>query len=98
MPRYSLGLDYGTESARALLVDVSDGREVATAVAEYAGGGIDERLPESGVRLGPEWALQNPDDYLAVLSEIVPRVLADAGAAPEAVIGIGVDFTSCTML
>jgi L-ribulokinase len=98
MARYALGLDYGTESARALLVDVSDGREVATAVAEYAGGVIDERLPETGVRLGPEWSLQNPDDYLAVLGEIVPRVLADAGAAPEAVIGIGVDFTSCTML
>jgi L-ribulokinase len=98
MPRYALGLDYGTESARALLVDIADGREVATAVAEYPDGVIDERLPESGVRLGPEWALQNPDDYLDVLGEIVPRVLREGGAAPETVAGIGVDFTSCTML
>jgi L-ribulokinase len=98
MPRFALGLDYGTESARVLLVDVADGREAATAVANYPDGVIDERLPGSGVRLGPEWALQNPDDYLAVLSDIVPAVLREAGAAPEDVIGIGVDFTSCTML
>jgi L-ribulokinase len=98
MPRYALGLDYGTESARALLVDVADGREAATAVAEYPDGVIDQRLPGSGVRLGPEWALQNPDDYLTVLAQIVPRALREAGAAPEDVVGVGIDFTSCTML
>lgn len=98
MVRYALGLDYGTESARALLVDVSDGREVATAVAEYPDGVIDRQLPGSDVRLGPEWALQNPDDYLSVLEQIVPQTLDQAGAAPEQVVGIGVDFTSCTML
>lgn len=98
MPRYTLGLDYGTESARALLVDVADGRETGTAVAAYPDGVIDRRLPGSGVTLGPDWALQNPSDYLAVLETIVPAALRAAGATAAEVAGIGVDFTACTML
>jgi L-ribulokinase len=98
MPRYALGLDYGTESARALLVDVADGREAGTAVAPYPDGVIDRRLPGSGVALGPDWALQNPRDYVTVLETIVPAALREAGAQAEEVIGIGVDFTSCTVL
>jgi L-ribulokinase len=98
MPRYSLGLDFGTESARALLVDVADGREAATAVHPYAHGVVDETLPGSGVVLEPDWALQDPDDYLACLETIVPEVLRQAGAAPEEVVGIGVDFTACTLV
>src|SRR5207302_7029347 len=98
MARYALGLDYGTESARALLVDVADGREAGTAVAAYPDGVIDRQLPDSGVALGPDWALQNPRDYLTVLETIVPAALREAGAAAEDVVGIGIDFTSCTML
>ncbi len=98
MARYALGLDYGTESARALLVDVADGREAGTAVAAFPDGVIDRRLPGSGVGLGPDWALQDPRDYLTVLEAIVPAALRAADAAAEEVVGIGVDFTSCTML
>jgi L-ribulokinase len=98
MPRYALGLDYGTESARALLVDVADGREAGTAVAAYPDGVIDRRLPGSGVALGPDWALQNPCDYLTVLETVVPAALREAGATAAEVAGIGVDFTSCTVL
>jgi L-ribulokinase len=95
---YVLGLDFGTESARALLVRVSDGVEVGTAAAAYASGVIDEIFPPTGQPLPPDWALQDPRDYLAVLETIVPRVLADSGVPGDAVIGIGVDFTSCTVL
>jgi L-ribulokinase len=97
--RYALGIDYGTESARAVLVDVADGREVASAVYEYSNGVITDRLPDAGTPLpAHDWALQDPDDYLRALDETVPACLADAGVPAEAVIGIGTDFTACTML
>ena len=95
---YTIGIDYGTESGRALLVRVSDGEAIATAVHRYADGVIDERLPGSSDPLPPDWALQNPDDYVEVLKVTVPSVLEQAGVDPAEVIGIGIDFTSCTML
>ncbi len=100
MPKYAIGVDFGTESGRALLVDVADGREVATFVHPYANGVIDERLPKDagGLRLPPDWALQDPDDYLAVYKHAIPAVLAQSGVSPADVIGIGIDFTACTMM
>ncbi len=96
--KYVIGIDFGTESGRVLLADVADGREVATAVHPYANGVIDERLPESGIMLEPDWALQDPNDYLEVFKRAVPQVLQLSGVKPEDVIGVGIDFTSCTML
>lgn len=96
--KYAIGVDFGTESGRAVLVDVADGREVATAVYPYANGVIDDTLPDSGVRLGPDWALQDPNDYLDVFKITIPAVLEESGVDPEDVIGLGVDFTACTML
>lgn len=97
-PTYAIGIDFGTESGRALLVDVADGREIATAVHPYANGVIDQTLPESGRRLPADWALQDPDDYIAVLKTAIPALLQQSGIDPAAVIGIGIDFTSCTIL
>lgn len=96
--RYAVGVDFGTESGRALLVDVNTGAEVATAVHPYANGVIDEWLPESDVRLEPDWALQDPNDYLEVFKQAVPAVLKQSGIDPADVIGIGIDFTACTIL
>src|SRR5450759_4285821 len=98
MTKYSLGIDFGTLSARAVLVEVDTGREVASDVYEYANGVIDERLPTSGEKLPPDWALQDPRDYLTGLATTVPAVLKQSGVKPEEVIGIGIDFTACTML
>ena len=98
MAKYSIGVDFGTESGRAVLVDVADGREVATAVYPYSHGVIDESLPESGVRLEPDWALQDPEDYLRTFQAAIPAVLKESGVKPDDVIGLGVDFTACTML
>jgi L-ribulokinase len=98
--RYTVGVDFGTESGRAVLVGCADGRELATTVYQYENGVIDERLPEphARVELEPDWALQDPEDYLRTLEHTVPAVLAEAHVDPGDVIGIGIDFTSCTML
>jgi L-ribulokinase len=96
--KYAIGVDFGTESGRVVLVDVADGQEIATAVHTYANGVIDEKLPESGVRLEPDWALQDPNDYLEVFKQAIPAVLKKSGVDPEDVIGLGIDFTACTML
>ncbi|MCR8636753.1 ribulokinase [Paenibacillus radicis (ex Xue et al. 2023)] len=98
IPKYTIGVDYGTESGRAVLVDVSTGEELAAHVTPYAHGVIDRQLPGSQVRLPHEWALQHPGDYLDVLYQSVPAVLQQAGVQPDAVIGIGIDFTACTVL
>jgi L-ribulokinase len=95
---YTIGIDFGTESGRAVVVDARDGRELATAVHPYANGVIDQRLPGSDRALPPDWALQDPQDYLAVLQNAVPEALRLSGIAPNEVAGIGIDFTSCTML
>lgn len=96
MSKYAIGVDFGTESGRALLVDVADGREVATAVHQYANGVIDEKLPGTDIRLEPDWALQDPNDYLEVFKRAVPAVLKESGVTAADVIGLGIDFTACT--
>jgi len=95
---YAIGLDFGTESGRAVLVDVATGEEVAAAVHPYSDGVIDERLPGTDIRLPPDFALQNPADYIEVLKTTIPAVLQEAGVDAEDVVGIGTDFTACTML
>jgi len=96
--RYAVGVDFGTESGRAVLVDLADGMEVGTAVYPYRNGVIDERLPESGIELEPDWALQDPEDYVRTFQEAVPRLLEETRVDAADVVGVGIDFTSCTML
>ncbi|UQZ86298.1 Ribulokinase [Paenibacillus konkukensis] len=96
--RYALGIDFGTESGRAVLVDIHNGEELASHITPYPHGVMDERLPGSGRALGANWALQHPEDYMAVLRKSVPAVMEISGIHPARVIGIGIDFTACTML
>lgn len=98
--KFTVGVDFGTESGRSVLVDVADGHELASAVYRYRNGVIDEYLPapHDRVRLEPDWALQDPEDYIRTFKETVPRLLAETGVEPSQVIGVGVDFTACTML
>lgn len=98
MEKYVIGVDFGTESGRAVLVNAADGREIANAVYPYAHGVIDERLPESDIRLEPDWALQDPQDYVRTFQNTIPAVLKQSAVDPVDVIGIGIDFTACTML
>jgi L-ribulokinase len=96
--KYAIGVDYGTQSGRAVLVDLADGTEVADHVTPYPHAVIDEALPESGIKLEHDWALQHPGDYIEVLQRSVPEVIRMSGVDPADVIGIGIDFTACTML
>jgi L-ribulokinase len=94
----ALGLDFGTASVRALIVETATGRERGSAVADYRHGVIEASLPGSGAALPADWALQHPDDYLEAAARAVPASLAAARLDGAAVAGIGVDFTSCTVL
>jgi L-ribulokinase len=96
--KYAIGVDFGTLSGRAVIVNVADGKELATAVYTYANGVIDEYLPGTDIGLEPDWALQDPNDYVEVFKTAIPAVLQESGVDPADVIGVGIDFTACTML
>ena len=94
--RFSIGVDYGTNSVRALVVDVADGSEIATHVYNYPSG-------EAGILLDPKdpnLARQNPADYIEGFYVSVRRATGAAkktdGFKAENVVGIGVDTTGST--
>src|SRR6516165_1523202 len=96
--QYTIGLDYGTNSVRALIVDAASGREVGTAVWNYEHG-------TAGVILSrdPNLARQHPADYLKGAEITIKHALAAAkksvkGFSADQVIGIGVDTTGSTPL
>ena len=96
--RYTIGLDYGTNSVRALVVNTANGREVATAVWGYEHG-------DAGVILSrdPNVARQHPADYVKGAEITIKKVLAEArknvrGFNPGQIVGIGVDTTGSTPL
>lgn len=68
---YTIGVDFGTLSGRAVLVHVQTGEELAAAVKEYRHAVIDTVLPKTGQKLPRDWALQHPADYLEVLESSI---------------------------
>lgn len=96
--KYTVGVDFGTLSGRAVVVRVSDGHQLAAAEHAYRHGVITDTLPGSTRSLPAQWALQVPEDYLDVLRTAVPAAVAESGVDPEDIIGIGTDFTACTMV
>ena len=97
MKKYTIGIDFGTLSGRAVLVDVVTGEKAAVSVLDYPHGVMEKCLP-CGRPLGTDWALQHPEDYLDVLRSTIPGVLKQAGVFCEQVIGLGIDFTSSTVM
>jgi L-ribulokinase len=93
---YVVGVDFGTLSARAVVVDANDGTELAAAVHEYAHGVMERTLAATGAELPAQWALQDPADYVEALRTAVPEAVRAAGVAADEVVGIGTDFTSST--
>ena len=96
--KYVIGVDYGTLSGRAVVVRVADGAELASAVHDYPHAVMVTTLAATGAALPPEWALQVPSDYVDVLKTAVPAAVKAAGIDPADVVGIGTDFTACTMV
>jgi L-ribulokinase len=97
-PRFVVGVDFGTLSGRAVVVNAADGTTVGAATHEYEHGVIEKTLPASGAALPPSWALQDPADWLAVLAIAVPAAVTAAGIDPSSVVGIGTAFTASTPL
>ena len=95
---YVIGIDFGTLSARAVLVDARNGKELATVVAEYKSGVIEHSLPGTKTPLKPQSALQDPTDYLTAMEKAIPALLRKAKVRADKIGGIGTDFTSCTVL
>ena len=93
-----IGVDFGTLSGRAVVVRVSDGAELGSAVHAYEHAVVERTLPATGEKLPPDWALQMPSDWVQVLKTAVPEALAASGVDGASVIGVGTDFTACTIL
>src|SRR5688500_12207180 len=95
---FVIGIDFGTLSARALLVNATIGKTIATAVGDYEHGVVERALPGSKKTLPADTALQDPADYLRALETVVRKVVRKSKVPPEQIVGIGTDFTCCTVL
>jgi L-ribulokinase len=93
-----IGVDFGTLSARAVVVDSATGVVLGSATSDYRHGVVDAVLPATGERLPPDWALQVPSDYVDSMADAVRQAIVDARIDPSSVVGIGTDFTACTVL
>lgn len=93
---YVCGYDFGTLSCRITVSDRSTGETVYEAGVDYPHGVISQQLPESDVVLGLDWALQDPEDYLEVMTQLTRMALEKV--APEEIAAIGTDFTNCTVV
>ncbi len=96
--KYTIGVDFGTLSGRAVLVDITNGNEIATAALNYAHAVMDDYIPDNKTQLPPDFALQHPQDYLDVLQYVIFECVKISGVDPLNIIGIGIDFTACTVM
>ena len=97
MKKCVIGIDFGTLSGRAVLIDTENGKQLAESTLEYPHAVIDTTLP-SGLKLGEGFALQAPEDYIEVLKTVIPNVMKSSGISAKEVVGVGVDFTTCTII
>ena len=95
MKRYTIGIDFGTLSARAVALDTATGQEAAGAEFIYPHGVMDRQLPD-GQQLPPMFALQHPRDYLDALQALCGQILQKI--PKEQILGLGIDFTTSTVL
>lgn len=92
-----MGIDFGTLSARAVMIDIETGEELSTSVCEYPHGVMWETFVD-GSLLPADYALQHPQDYLDAMLFVIRDCMEKSRVAPELIIGIGVDFTASTVM
>ena len=97
MKKYTIGVDFGTLSARAVLLDTDSGKEVSSAEFVYPHAVMSDKIP-CGTALEADVALQHPQDYIDGLCYTVKKVVELGGVTIDEVVGIGIDFTACTVL
>ena len=95
--KYIIGLDFGTLSARALVVSCEDGTVMGEQVVSYAHGVITEKLPD-GTAIPADYALADPQDYRNALVESIRGAVAKSGVRREDIIALGIDATTYTMV
>ena len=97
MKKYSMGIDFGTLSARAVIVDISNGEEIAESVMEYPHGVMSDSLLGE-ITLPDGYALQHPKDYLDCLYYVTNNVIKKSEVNSDDIIGVGIDFTASTVM
>ena len=98
MNKYAIGIDFGTLSARAILIDINSGEEVISSVYVYQDGVIDQYLLNSNIKLPPDYALQNPMDYKHAVIALLKELRTNSKVPADDIISIGLDFTACTVV
>lgn len=96
--KYAIGVDFGTLTGRTVLIEVETGKEIAGETFSYPHGMMQNYLSDDETKLPAGWALQDPQDYLDVLSNTIPAVLMKGDICGEEVAGIGIVFASNTIL
>lgn len=97
MSKYTIGIDFGTLSVRAVLVDIANGEEVTMSEMKYRHGVMSEFFLDNE-KLPKNFALQHPQDYLDAMSVVVRDVVRDSQIEKEDIVGLGIDFTASTIL
>ncbi len=95
---FTIGINFGAESVRAILVDVSNGNLAATSTYSYYHGIITDKLPDTDIELDEGWALQHPQDYINALKRTVPKLLKESQVDPSQIIALGTSFVGSTLI
>lgn len=98
MKKYVIGVDYGTLSARAIVVERATGRTLGECTFVYPHGVMDQTLPDGTPLNGFDWALAHPADYLEALRTIIPGAVRNADISSKEVGALAIAATACTLL
>lgn len=93
---YSIGIDFGTGSGRAFLINTENGEIEEQYIRNYTHGTIEGEL--GGEKLPQNFALQNANDYMEIIETGIPTIIEKANISVSEIVGIGIDFTSSTVI